>query len=178
MSSLGGTYRCFAFPAYEGASYSCSQQQAAGSPGEHPEKRDILEVQVNLPVAAGPECTQKSSSESRVAVGVSLICEPLVLLAACTFFQQHFFPVSGGCECLSELAEWTKQWKHIEQTCFKQDSEGSQAKLLEIRHAVQPLPLLLLSLYHLGVLGKSSGGRNILVCHQLFPVTCACFCLA
>lgn len=94
---------------HEGASYSCSQQQATGSPGEHPEREDVLEVQVNLPVAAGPECTQKSSSESQVAVRVSLICEPLILLAACTLFQQHFFPVTGGFECLSKLAEWTKQ---------------------------------------------------------------------
>lgn len=76
------------------------QQQAAGSPGEHPEKRGTLEIQVDLLVAAGPQCTQKSSSESQVVVGVSLIGEPLVLLAACTLFLQHFFPVTGGCGCL------------------------------------------------------------------------------
>lgn len=64
---------------------------------------------MNLPVAAGHECTQKSSSEIQAAVRVSLICVPLVLLAACTLFQQHSFPVTGGCECLSKLAEWTKQ---------------------------------------------------------------------
>lgn len=162
-----------------GASYSCSQQQVTGSPGEHPEKEDVLEVWVNLPVAAGPECTQKSSSESQVAVRVSFICEPLVLLAACTLFQQHFFPVTGGRECLSKLAEWTKQCdgntlnKH-----FKQDSEVSQAKLLKLKHTVQPLPLPLLSLYHLGAIGSSNVGRNTLVCHQLFPMICAWFWLS
>lgn len=72
-----------------GASYSSSQRQGTGSPGEHPEKGDVLEAQVNLPVAAGAECTQ--TSESQVAVRVSLISKPLVLLAACTFFQQQFF---------------------------------------------------------------------------------------
>lgn len=30
----------------------------AGSPREHPEKGDVLEVQVSLPVGTGPECTQ------------------------------------------------------------------------------------------------------------------------
>lgn len=60
-----------------------------GSPGEPPEKGGVLEIQVNLPVAAGPECTQ--ASESQVAVKVSLIRKPLVLLAAWTLFQQQFF---------------------------------------------------------------------------------------
>lgn len=40
---------------------SSSPWQAAGSPGEQPGKGDVLEVQVSLPVATGPERTQNKT---------------------------------------------------------------------------------------------------------------------
>lgn len=48
---------------------SSSQWQAAGSPGEHPEKGDGLEVWVSLPVAAGPECTQNKIIQVKQLLG-------------------------------------------------------------------------------------------------------------
>lgn len=59
--------------------------------------------------------------------------------------------------------------------CFKQKNEVYKAKVL-VKGLAQPLPLLLLSLYHLGTVWSSSSvGMHTLYRDQLFPEMYACF---
>lgn len=160
---------------HEGASYSCSQWQAAVSPGEHPEKGN---VQANLPVAAGPECTQ--TSESQVAFMVSLICEPLVLLAACTLFQQQFFlwleDVHVSLSWLngqSNVME-THRTNMLQEGQWSLSSKAVREKIWDKAHGSAPSFAPVIPVPS-GATGSSNVGRNTLVCHRLIPVTCVCF---
>lgn len=84
------------------------------------------------------------------------------------------FPVAGEYECLSKLVEGTKQCDEIALNKHASSRRMKFIKLLAKRLA-QPLPLLLLSLYHLGAVWSSSVGMHTLHSHWLFPAMYACF---